>query len=106
MAEKPRPKGTSSKNVQGAAGSKVPSDSRSPRQGSERKGTWTDEYGRTCYGNECIQLAVDPNRKELVVKVKPGAVCDNSELIESLRKTLGAGARTVYEIEQDPAEPK
>lgn len=48
-----------------------------------------------------MQLAVDEARREVVVNVQPDAVCNVEPIIEALRKTLGAGARTVYEVQSE-----
>lgn len=104
MAKKLRSKGDSSQGSKGSPGQAAPGDSRPAGTGGARSGTWTDEYGRTCYGDDCIQLAIDQARREVVVNVKPGAKCDLGPMIETLRETLGKGARTVYELESEVKE--
>ena len=90
------------------ASSRLPSKANSGEagRGSEKRGTWTDDFGRICYGDECVTLAIDEARREIVVSVKPDAVCDTTPVIEAIRKTLGAGARTVYEVESELREQK
>jgi hypothetical protein len=51
-------------------------------------------------------MAVDEARREVVVNIKPDAECDTGPVVEGLRKVLGAGARTVYEVESELREEK
>lgn len=104
MAKENRPNRGGSKVIQDASRSKAEADSRPTGEGSDRRGVYINERGLICYGNECVTLAIDPERKEVVVNVKPSAVCNIDPLVEALRKTLGAGSRTVYEVESDYKE--
>ena len=92
--------------IQATSVSKIEANSEPSRTGSENRGSWIDEYGRTCYGNECFQMAIDETRREIVVNVKPNSECNIGPVIEALRKTLGEGARTVYEVESESRETK
>ncbi len=101
MDKKPRSKGTSDKGIQVPPGTEIQADRQSAGKGGKTSGYYIDEFGRTCYGNYCVKLAIDEHRKEVVVNVNPNADCDLGPVIEALRATLGAGARTVYEVESE-----
>lgn len=99
MATKSEPKRTSGKSAEAAAGGPAKADSCPIGTGGEGRGVYVNERGQVCYGNECFTLAVDAERHEIVVNVKPDAKCDSAPLIEAMREVLGKGCRTVYEIE-------
>lgn len=101
MAEKPRSQGASKPDVQTAARSKAQANSGPADKGSERRGVWLNERGETCYGDECVMLAIDPQRNEIRVNIKSSAKCDVNSLVESLRDAIGTGSRTVYEVESE-----
>lgn len=99
MATKSEPKRTSGKSAEAAAGGPAKADSCPIGTGSKDRGVYVNERGQVCYGSECFTLAVDAERHEIVVNVKPGATCNNQPLIDAMRDVLGKGARTVYEVE-------
>jgi hypothetical protein len=92
--------GTGNKDIQGTPSGKTPGDRRPLGKGSEA-GEYIDEFGRKCIGNECFTLAIDEQRQELVINIKPDNECITPEIIESIRNTIGKGARTVYEVESE-----
>ena len=105
MGKEPRPPRRSGPTVQASSGREAPPGGGKAGEGSSI-GTWTDQYGRLCYGNECFTMALDEARREVVVNIKPDASCDTQPVIEGLRKMLGVGARTVYEVESEVREKK
>jgi hypothetical protein len=104
MDKKPGPERGSSKSLPNIASATPKTDSGQAGKGSNKTGYYIDELGRVCYGNQCVKLAIDEVRREVVVNVKPGAACDVEPVVEALRKTLGSGARTVYEVESEYQE--
>jgi hypothetical protein len=112
MDKKSRPEGTSGQDIPAAAGAKVKADSGSPGKGSEAKrGYYINELGETCFGNECVQIAINPVKREVRVHVSSNPVCDIQPVIESLTETLGKGAKTIYEVDSvykpdEEKEPK
>ena len=106
MDKKHGPERPSGKGIQNPAGEKTARDSGQARDGSTNRGFYINERGQTCYGNECVSLAVDEQRREVVVNIKPGATCDIDPFVEAMRRTLGKGARTVYEVESEYKEDK
>lgn len=108
MAKELRPPRPSGKSAEDTLGSKAPADSEPTRTGSDAAGFRTDQYGRTCWGNSCVEIAVDEARNEIVVNVRPNAPCaeEIQPLVDAIRRTLGKGARTVYEVESELKEPK
>jgi hypothetical protein len=106
MAEKLRSQGASKSNVQTAARSKAQADSSPAGKGSERRGVYINERGETCYGDDCVTLAVDQERNEIRVNIKSSAKCDVNLLVDSLRDAIGTGSRTVYEVESELQEAR
>ena len=104
MVAKPGPQGKSKSNVQEASRSKAPADSKQAGKGSERRGVYINERGETCYGNDCVTLAVDSERNEIRVNIKSSPKCDVNLLVDSLREAIGTGSRTVYEVESELEE--
>ena len=106
MGKESRPKGPGGQDVQAPSGSKAKADSQEARTGSPGRGFYVNERGQVCYGNDCITLAVDEERREVIVNIKPTATCDIDPFVEAARRTLGKGARTVYEVESVYQEDK
>ena len=104
VGKESRSPGPGSKGVQDTSGKAAEADSRPPGEGSQNRGVWTNERGETCYGNDCVLLAIDPARREIRVNIKRSSACDVDSLVEALRQTLGEGARTVYEVESEYKE--
>jgi hypothetical protein len=104
MDSESRPKRSSGKSVQVTAGSKVETDSRPAGTGGQKSGIYINERGQVCYGDQCVTLTIDDERREIVVNVKRNAVCNIDPLVEAMRDTLGKGARTVYEVESELKE--
>lgn len=96
----------SGKGVQATPGKEAPGNSGQAGSGSGREGFYVDELGRTCYGSQCIEIAIDEQRREVVVRPKPDSTCDTGDFVEAVRRTLGKGARTVYEIPSEIKEDK
>ena len=101
MEKKSRPKRSSGEGIQDASSSKVKADSGQTGKGSEARGVYINERGQVCYGNECVTLTIDDERREIVVNVKRTSVCDVDTLVEAMKDTLAKGARTVYEVESE-----
>jgi hypothetical protein len=99
MDKKLRPERGGSQVVSPSVSPKAKADSRPIGKGGESSGVYINERGEVCYGDNCVTLAIDTQRHEVRVNIKQGGTCDVSDLVESLRQTLGDGARTVYEIE-------
>lgn len=115
MAEKPRPKRASGSGSEGAGSQASAMDSGKALARGKGRGTeignggeglrmYVNERGETCLGTECFLLAIDEQRREIRVNVKRGATCNVDPFVDSLRKTLGAGSRTVYEVESEYRE--
>ena len=104
MDKKSRPKRASSKDVQVASRSKVKTDSQPAGKGSPKSGIFINERGQVCYGDQCVTLTIDDERREIVVNVKRDAVCNIDPLVEAMQETLGKGARTVYEVDSELQE--
>ena len=104
MVAKPRPQGASKSDVQAASSSQAQADSGPAGKGSERRGVYINERGETCYGDDCVTLAVDSQRNEIRVNIKSSAKCDVNSLVNSLRDAIGTGSRTVYEVESELQE--
>jgi hypothetical protein len=104
MAKTSRPDGTSSKSVQASSSLAVKANSRQVGKGSENGGVYVNERGQVCYGDKCVTLTVDGERREIVVNVKRDATCNVEPLVEAIRETLGKGCRTVYEVESEIKE--
>jgi hypothetical protein len=106
MAKESRPKGASDKGVQATPGTPPPPDRGSAGSRSDNRGFYVNERGQQCYGDKCLNLTVDEERREVVVNVKPDATCDVSDFVEAVKRTLTKGARTVYEVESEYKEDK
>jgi hypothetical protein len=100
MAEKPGSQGSGVQGDEGSLGSTSPVHRGSPGARGEGGGIYVNERGEVCYGNECVTIAIDKQRREIRVNVKQGGTCNIDPLVESLKEALGAGdSRTVYEVE-------
>jgi hypothetical protein len=101
MDKKHGPERSSSKLLSTSDSTKVKTDSKPAGKGSGDSGFYINDRGQTCYGNKCVSIAIDEERREVIVNVKRSATCNIDPLVESLRKTLGKGSRTVYEVENE-----
>jgi len=99
MDKKSGSKGTSSTSLQSPASLKIEANRGSAGKGSEERGVYINERGETCYGNECVTLTLDAERREIRVNIKQDATCNVDTLVEGLRDVMAKGARTVYEVE-------
>jgi hypothetical protein len=104
MDKKSGPERTSVKDTKNSNSSQVKADSRKAGNRSENSGYYIDELGRVCYGNECLKVTMDDERKEIVLNIKPGAKCNIDPFVKQIQETLGKGARTVYEVESEVRE--
>jgi hypothetical protein len=102
MVKESRPGRKSGASIKVPSSSKVKTDSREAGTGSESGRLYYNERGQVCYGDNCVTLTIDPERSEIVVNVKSGAICNAEPLIAAMRETLGKGSRTVYEIQNEP----
>lgn len=101
MDKKSGPTGTSKPVPQREDQRSSETDSGSPIRGSEKTGYYLNDRGQKCYGNECVNITVDSERREIVVNVKQDPGCDIQPLVEEMRAVIGKGARTVYEVESE-----
>lgn len=104
MAKTSRAKRTSDTDIQATVGSKTKADSGQTGKGSQGRGVYINNRGQVCYGDDCVTLTIDDERREIVVNVKRSSVCNVEPLVEAMRETLGKGARTVYEVESEYKE--
>jgi hypothetical protein len=101
MDKKLRSEGKGSTSHQDAPGPAAALDSGSPGARGSGRGVFVNERGEVCYGNDCFTLAIDEERREIRVNIKQSSTCSIDPIVDSLRKTLGKGSRTVFEIEND-----
>ena len=69
MVKTSRPDRTGGKTVQAASSLKIETDSRQAGKGSENGGVYINERGEVCYGNQCVTLAIDQQRREIRVEM-------------------------------------
>ena len=102
MDKTSRPKGPSSKSLQDSSSIEVEADSGQAGNGSEARGVYINERGEVCYGDHCVTLAIDENRREVRVHIKRTATCKIDPLIKALRESLDLGGlKTVFEVESE-----
>jgi len=96
MAKKLRPPESGDKSPEATVGQETGSGSGSTEKGSVVP--YVNERGEVCFGNECFNLAVDPDRGEVRVTINRDQ-CDEQlrSVLDELHGVLGKGARTVYE---------
>jgi len=57
-----------------------------------------NDQGEISFGNQCFVVAVDPNRKEIRIKIdRDRCGPEMQSTLDELHRVLGKGARTVYE---------
>lgn len=101
MGKEPRPKGQGDKGGKASPGPEVAADSRPTPGTSVGAGVYYNDRGELCYGTHCFTMALDEQRREIRINVKRGGGCELDPLVDAMRRVLGEGARTVYEVESE-----
>ena len=100
MAEKPKAD-RGSRNPKAPASEPVQNDSGPPGDGGA--GVWTDQFGRTCIGNQCFYAALDQERNEIRVVIDDTGPCGGATqesilgVVGILKDIAGKGADTLYQ---------
>ena len=105
MAKEPQ---ASRRRVTAQAVSKpAPVDSRPPGDGSI--GTWVDQYGRQCIGNECFHVASDSERNEVRVVIDQDGPCGSLDpvaldsFVNEVKGIIAKDGTTVYQTRSKSA---
>jgi hypothetical protein len=91
-------KGTGSKGIQTSAVPEIKADSRQAIERGTGLRVYINEHGETCVGAGCLEIAVNPGREEVVVKINRNECGQDLEpVVNQILDVIGKGGVTVYE---------
>lgn len=91
-------KRTGSQGIQAPASSEIKADSRQAIERGTGLRVYVNEHGETCVGAGCLEIAVNPGREEVVVKINRNECGQDLEpVVNQIFDVIGKGGMTVYE---------
>lgn len=98
MDKKHGPTGTSGQGIQASTGSEIKADSRQAIERSTGLRVYVNERGENCVGAGCLEIAVNPDREEVVFKINRNDCGQDLEpLVNQILDVINKGGVTVYE---------